>query len=109
MFARVKSWLRWFITWEPAQYRALWVAVAGVLASVGLGQWVGEVDAGVQGFITAAAALLPIVQGFWTRQAVSPEIKVRGLENALEAATGRHSAPVQPGTVGVPQTEPYQP
>jgi hypothetical protein len=108
MFVRVKSWVRTFAAWEPAQWRGLWVAVGAVLASLGLGQWVADLDGHVQAFITAASLLVPYLQGLWTRQAVSPAIKVEGLENALEAATGRHAAPEQPGTIGVPRTEPYR-
>jgi hypothetical protein len=107
MFARVKSWVRTFATWEPAQWRALWTAVVAVVVSLGVGI-PADLDAKVQGFITAAAVLVPILQGLWTRSAVSPAIKVQGLVNALDAATGRHAAPEQPGTVGVPQTEPYR-
>jgi hypothetical protein len=107
MFARVKSWVRWAATWEPAQWRGLWTAILAVVVSLGIGV-PAELDARVQGFITAAAALVPILQGLWTRQAVSPQIRVQGLVNALDAATGRHAAPEQPGTIGVPRTEPYR-
>lgn len=107
MFARVKSWVRTFATWEPAQWRGLWTAVLAVVVSLGVGV-PADLDGRVQGVITALAALLPILQGLWTRAAVSPAIKVEGLQIALDVATGRHAAPEAPGTVGVPQPEPYQ-
>lgn len=111
MWSSVKSWLRWFLTWEPAQFRALWGAVANVLASLGLGQWVANIDVRVQVAITAVAALIPFLQGLWTRQAVSPAIKVEGLQNALSAAVAgqeKAAAPQVPGSVGVDQAEPYE-
>ena len=112
MLARLKSAVRVFATWEPAQWRALWVALAAVAASLGFGQWVADLDPKVQAFISAASLLLPIVQGLWTRRAVSPVIRVKALEKALNAATaarGGAQAPQVPGTVGVDQPHPYQP
>jgi hypothetical protein len=71
-------------TFEPAVLRGLWVAVVGVLAAFGL-----DVSDAVSGkaaaVIAAATIIVPLIQAFWTRQAVSPVAKVEQLAEAITA------------------------
>ena len=111
MLARIKSTVRAFVTWEPAQFRALWAAVVGLAVALGF-TIPADIDGKVQAVITAAFVIIPLVQGLWTRQAVSPVIRTEALEKALNAATaarGGVQPPQVPGTVGVDQPHPYQP
>lgn len=61
---------------EPSMIRAAVVAVLGLLASLGF-SWAAHVDKGtLTAIVTVITVLLPIVQGIWTRYAVTANAKV---------------------------------
>lgn len=57
---------------EPAVYRAIIVAIFGILASLG----VVVSDKVPDQLVVLILALLPLVQGVWTRSSTVPEAKV---------------------------------
>lgn len=77
---------------EPAVYRGIIIAVFGVAASLG----VVVSDTIPDQVIVLVLALLPLIQGFWTRTAVVAEDKVVAyVENPL-AGTQLKAGPAAP-------------
>src|SRR5262252_9197000 len=72
-------------TMEPAVLRGIWVAIVGVLSAFGLAVS-DATSAKAASIIGAATIIVPLVQAFWTRQAVSPVAKLQQLEEAVTAA-----------------------
>ena len=75
------SW-SYLSTFEPAVLRGLWVTLVGLLTAFGL-QVSDAIQAKATAIIAAAAVIVPLVQAFWTRQAVSPVAKLEQLEQAV--------------------------
>jgi hypothetical protein len=73
-WAKVKT-LNWdyLRTFEPTMLRAAWVALLGVAASVGIVVSPAFNDK-VTAWITAAISVIAILQGLWTRTAVTPTV-----------------------------------
>lgn len=69
------------VRFEPALVRAVWVAVVALLGSFGVNASADLPDWG-EALLSAAAVILPLVQGFATRAVVVPVAKL-----------GRHAAP----------------
>lgn len=70
---------------EPAVLRGIITALLALAASLGFVA-TDEIRGFAEGLIPVLAFLIPLVQSFWTRQAVvSPE--------TLDRAVGRHAAP----------------
>lgn len=74
---------------DPAVYRALIIAVFGILASIG----VVVSDQVPDQVLVLILALLPLIQGVWTRDAVVPEEKVvlysNDPQNGLQLVAGK--------------------
>lgn len=98
---------------EPAVKRGVIIAVLTLLASLGIG-WAADPSAETIGAIaTVAGFLVPILQGLWTRFAVTPnaqvlaQVKPSGEVVAGEAAPVTTGAPVAVSVEAVaPPTEP---
>lgn len=71
VWQRVKNFAQWARSQEPARVQAIWRAVVGVFAAVGV--TVGtDVDGRVTAGITALYVLLTVTQGEQTRARVVP-------------------------------------
>lgn len=80
-----RGWAR-VRAYEPARLRAIWIAILALAGALGF-TIPADVDAKVQGAIIAAAALIPLLQGEWTRSAVySPATAERIATSAAEMA-----------------------
>lgn len=64
------TWWQRVRTFEPALLRAALAAIVVVLAAVGLD--VSDVTGRIDVAWTAIFAVLPLLQGWWTRQATTP-------------------------------------
>lgn len=65
---------------EPARVRAVWTALVGLLAALGV-TVAADVDGAVQAVIVAVCAVLPLVQGESTRAVVSPAAATPGADD----------------------------
>ena len=110
-WARIKMFGRRVATFEPARVRAVWSAVVLLAGTLGI-TISAQVDGRVVGAIGALSALVPLVQGLWTRASVVPVAKYDALKDGYDAATaalaGQQPRPQVPGTVGVDQPDPHQ-
>lgn len=71
LFSRIGRFIRWARSQEPARVQAVWRALVGVAAAVGV--TVGtDVDGKVTAGITAVYVLLAVTQGEQTRNRVVP-------------------------------------
>jgi hypothetical protein len=92
-------------TFEPAVLRGAWIAIVGVLTAFGL-EVSGATQAKATAIIAAAAVIVPLVQAFWTRQAVTPNERVDQLvDDAL--ATDPPALPSASEDPGAITPEPY--
>lgn len=89
----LKAGYQYMLHFEPARLRAIWIAAAGVAATLGLGQEYANVNAKVQAAITALAILLPLLQGEATRA------KVTAPGNLVAYSAPDHPAPLEPGGI----------
>jgi hypothetical protein len=91
------SWFDKVKTFEPALLRAIITALVGVAALVGL-DLTESGDKIVEGW-TYLFALIPLIQGWWTRTSVSPaSTVVAQVEKDSGAFIAGPAAPVVDGT-----------
>lgn len=102
---RQMTWWERVRTFEPALLRAILAALAVVLGTVGLD--LTDAFGKVEVAWAALFALIPLVQGWWTRTVVSPASRVVETVNVDGAHLAGPASPLPTGTV-VPPVEPEQ-
>lgn len=100
--ARQMTWWERVRTFEPALLRAILAALAVVLLAVGID--LTDVFGKVEVAWTAVFGVLPLIQGWWTRTAVSPASRVVETVNVDGAHLAGPASPLPTGTV-VPPVE----
>lgn len=100
---------KYLSTMEPAVLRGVWVAIVGVLTAFGL-QVSDTTHAKATAIIAALAILVPLIQAFWTRAAVSPVAKLQELQNAVTTPAPAPTGPtITTGGGNVSVSLPQQP
>jgi len=86
IWIKAREVLRYMRTMEPARVQAIWRAVIGLLAAVGV-VIPGWLDGRVSAVIAAVYVLLTITQGEQTRSKVIPVARVHASLTALALST----------------------